>query len=89
MTAKRPGFDDKTESVRMDFSYQNSLVEPDHPDAYERVIVDAVKGDHSLFATSQEVLATWRVLQPVLDAWERSNDDLKSYEFGSDGPEIL
>jgi glucose-6-phosphate 1-dehydrogenase len=89
LTAKRPGFDDKTESVRMDFSYQNSFVEPDHPDAYERVIVDAVKGDHSLFATSQEVLATWRVLQPVLDAWERSNDDLKSYEFGSDGPEIL
>lgn len=89
LTAKRPGFDDKTEMVRMDFSYQNTFTEPGHPDAYERVIVDAVKGDHSLFATSEEVLATWRVLQPVLDAWERSSEDLMSYEFGSDGPKIV
>jgi glucose-6-phosphate 1-dehydrogenase len=86
LTAKRPGFEDKTEAVRMDFSYQNTFVEPGHPDAYERVLVDAVKGDHSLFATSEEVLATWSILQPVLNAWTRSSDDLKTYAVGSDGP---
>jgi glucose-6-phosphate 1-dehydrogenase len=86
LTAKRPGFEDKTEAVRMDFSYQNTFIEPGHPDAYERVLVDAVKGDHSLFATSEEVLATWRILQPVLNDWTRSSDDLKTYAIGSDGP---
>jgi glucose-6-phosphate 1-dehydrogenase len=86
LTAKRPGFEDKTEVVRMDFSYQNTFIEPGHPDAYERVLVDAFKGDHSLFATSEEVLTTWRILQPVLNAWTRSSDDLKTYEVGSDGP---
>jgi glucose-6-phosphate 1-dehydrogenase len=86
LTAKRPGFEDKTEAVRMDFSYQNNFVEPGHPDAYERVLVDAVRGDHSLFATSEEVLATWRILQPVLNAWAHNSDDLKIYEIGSDGP---
>jgi glucose-6-phosphate 1-dehydrogenase len=88
LIAKRPGFDDKTETVHMDFSYQNTFAEPGHPDAYERVIVDAVKGDHSLFATSEEVLATWRILQPVLDAWEKGSQDLLSYEIGSEGPPI-
>jgi glucose-6-phosphate 1-dehydrogenase len=89
LTAKQPGFEDKTETVHMDFSYHNTFTEPGHPDAYERVIVDAVKGEHSLFATSEEVLATWRILQPVLDAWEQGSDDLVNYEFGSDGPKIL
>ncbi len=88
LTAKRPGFEDKTETVQMDFSYQNAFVEPGHPDAYERVIVDAVKGDHSLFATSEEVLASWRIIQPVLDVWEGSSKDLISYAVGSDGPHI-
>lgn len=86
LTVKRPGFDDKTDVVKMDFSYKNNFVEPEHPDAYERVLVDAVRGDHSLFATSAEVLEAWRILQPVLTAWEQSSDDLKTYQHGTDIP---
>lgn len=58
-----------------------------HPDAYERVLLDAIRGDHTLFATSQEVLASWRALQPVIEAWSRSADNLIIYQSGSAGPQ--
>ena len=88
LRVKRPGFADSMESVRMDFSYQSVFAEPQHPDAYERVLVDAVRGDHSLFATSDEIMEAWRILQPVLDKWEQSDEDLATYMPGSDGPAL-
>ncbi|MGH7141948.1 MAG: glucose-6-phosphate dehydrogenase [Candidatus Saccharimonadales bacterium] len=88
LVVKRPGYEHKTETVQMDFGYHDSFTEPQHPDAYERVLVDAVKGDHSLFTTSQEVLSAWAILQPVLDAWQKGGADLKSYQPGSAGPTI-
>jgi glucose-6-phosphate 1-dehydrogenase len=54
--------------------------------AYEKVFSDAINGDHSLFASSPEIIASWRVLQPVIDAWSQSSDDLAVYEQGSAGP---
>ena len=89
LTVKRPGFEDKVEIVQMDFSYHGAFNEADHPDAYERVLVDAIRGDHSLFATSAEILASWRILQPVFDAWKQHSDDLQTYERGSNGPTAL
>src|SRR4030088_3318340 len=86
LIVKRPGFEDRTETVQMDFSYHGAFTEPHHPDAYERVLADAVRGDHSLFTTSDEVLASWRILQRASNAWEQSNTDLKSYPPGSNGP---
>lgn len=86
LTVKQPGFDDRTETTHMDFSYKHAFGDNSHPDAYERVLVDAVKGDHSLFATSQEVLESWRIVQPVLSAWSQDSDDLSYYEPGSGGP---
>lgn len=88
LAVKRPGFDDKTEMVKMDFSYHGVFNEPTHPDAYERVLADAIRGDRSLFATSGEVLASWRILQPVLDAWSMlEGAALPTYAPGSEGPE--
>lgn len=87
LAVKRPGFEDRIETVRMDFSYHGVFAEPEHPDAYERVLVDAIKGDHTLFATSREVLEAWRILQPVLDIWGMSATGPVAYEPGSEGPE--
>lgn len=86
LTVKRPGFDTKTEIVDMDFSYHGAFNEPEHPDAYERVLTDAIRGDHSLFATSGEILAAWRILQPILTAWRQNGDGLLTYEENSSGP---
>ncbi|HWB38745.1 MAG TPA: glucose-6-phosphate dehydrogenase [Candidatus Saccharimonadales bacterium] len=86
LLAKKPGFDDKLQTAAMDFSYQQNFDDHGHPNAYERVLVDAVKGDHTLFTTSEEVLASWRVVQPILDEWSKNSSDLMMYEPGSSGP---
>jgi glucose-6-phosphate 1-dehydrogenase len=86
LVTKQPGYTQTLQTTTMDFSYQHDFDNHGHPNAYERVLVDAVRGDHTLFATSQEVLASWRVVQPVLDAWRQHSDDLRFYELGSGGP---
>ena len=84
LVTKKPGFNDELQTTAMDFSYSHDFDNHGHPDAYERVLVDAVRGDHTLFATSEEVLASWRVVQPVLQEWAKNSDDLKLYKQGSD-----
>jgi glucose-6-phosphate 1-dehydrogenase len=86
LLTKKPGFDDELQTVAMDFSYAQNFEHHEHPNAYERVLMDAMRGDHTLFATSQEVLASWRIIQPVLDQWAKGSDDLVTYEPGTMGP---
>ncbi len=88
LTVKQPGFDDRTEITHMDFSYQQAFGSSTHPDAYERVLVDAVRGDHSLFATGDEVLESWRIVQPLLSAWSQDSEDILYYDPGSSGPRL-
>lgn len=54
--------------------------------AYEQVLLDATRGDHTLFVTSGEVLASWHIIQPVLDEWAKNGDDLEIYQPGTAGP---
>lgn len=86
LVVKEPGFTDRMHHAALDFRYKDTFQGKQHIDAYERVLMDAVRGDQSLFASDHEVLATWRVLQPVLDAWEDSGDSLLTYKAGSEGP---
>ncbi|HSX23821.1 MAG TPA: glucose-6-phosphate dehydrogenase [Candidatus Saccharimonadales bacterium] len=86
LQVKKPGFAQAIETVVMDFSYEKTFDNHGHPDAYERVLVDAVKGDHTLFATAEEVLAGWRIIQPVVEAWSKNGENLLAYRFGSAGP---
>jgi glucose-6-phosphate 1-dehydrogenase len=83
---KKPGFDDDVEHVQMDFCYSEKL-NVMHPDAYERVLVDTMRGDKTLFATSQEVLASWHITEPILHAWQHGLSPLHHYTNGSWGPE--
>ncbi len=86
LKVKKPGFTQNTQTALMDFDYEKTFDNHGHPDAYERVLVDAVKGDHTLFATAEEVLAGWRIVQSVIDAWAKDGRSLKLYAKGSDGP---
>lgn len=85
---KKPGFERKLQTAPMEFSYQQVFDTHGHPDAYERVLVDAIRGDNTLFATSEEVMAAWKILQPVLNEWGKSGKDLHHYAKGSMGPEL-
>jgi len=88
LKVKRPGFGDALEQAVMDYSYQHDGI-LSHPDAYERVLLDAVKGDRTLFATSDQVLASWRIIEPLIEAWRDNSKELKIYESGSTGPSLV
>lgn len=84
---KEPGYERKLQKRRLSFEYDREFGRL--PDAYEQVLVDAMRGNHSLFASSDEVLASWQILQPVLDCWSMTSSDLKIYKPGSTIAEVL
>ncbi len=88
LRVKKPGFDNVMEHVEMDFSYHRTFLAEKQPTAYERVLVDAIKGNHTLFATSGEIIESWRVVQPVMDAWAGNDSGMIVYKNGSAGPKI-
>jgi glucose-6-phosphate 1-dehydrogenase len=84
LLAKKPGLATELQTAAMDFSYQQNFGNDAQPNAYERVLVDAIRGDHTLFATSEEVFESWRIVQPVLDEWAK-HDKVASYQVGESG----
>lgn len=85
---KRPGYDQEMQLVPMDFRYERNFESGSHPNAYERVLVDAIRGDRTLFATGNELLASWRILQPVIDEWAQNDPEVQVYQPGSHGPTL-
>jgi glucose-6-phosphate 1-dehydrogenase len=83
--AKRPGPINQIEPVEMEFSYNEAFgAEP--PEAYERLLLDAMNGDATLFTRSDEVQAAWRFVNPILEAWgEEGGKALPQYKAGSWG----
>jgi glucose-6-phosphate 1-dehydrogenase len=86
--SKRPGYDRELEKVDLAFSYKENKREL--ADAYERVLIDAIHSDHSLFTSSAEVEASWQILQPLQNAWGMSDgSDLQIYKPGSHPEKII
>ncbi|MFH2039621.1 MAG: glucose-6-phosphate dehydrogenase [Chloroflexota bacterium] len=84
--AKLPDSDQDMLPVDMDFHYRDSFHE-NLPDAYERLLMEALEGDASLFTRSDMIEATWRLIDPVLLSWEGENQPkLFLYSSGSWGP---
>ena len=77
--SKRPGFDRQLERVQPAFHYREQA---DTPQPYEQVFLSAIQGDHTLFTSHEEVLASWKILEPVQRLWSKSSDDLVIYEPG-------
>lgn len=87
MNCKVPGLGTIIQPVKMDFRY-GSYFGMTPPEAYERLICDCMAGDGTLFARDDEVLASWKLLSPVLKAWESSAATrFPNYASGSWGPE--
>ncbi len=77
----------ESRSVDMEFHYRDSFNQQTLPDAYERLLLDALKGDASLFARSDEIDLAWQLIDPLLQAWEmQDNPSLVSYTPGTWGP---
>ena len=84
----RSGLAKETETVRMDFDYERAFYGM-AGEAYERDIIDAVRGDQSLFATAQEVLTSWRIVENVLQAWGADGKNIRMYPVGAPAHEIV
>jgi glucose-6-phosphate 1-dehydrogenase len=85
--AKVPETTAQLRSVEMDFRYAEDFDGIVLPDAYERLLLDALHGDASLFAREDEVELSWRIMDPVVQGF--ASDDappLETYERGSWGP---
>jgi glucose-6-phosphate 1-dehydrogenase len=83
--AKVPGQSFRVRSVSMDFFYGAAFLE-ETPEAYERLILDALLGDPTLFIRSDEVEHAWRICDPILTAWDEGRAPLAGYEAGTWGP---
>jgi glucose-6-phosphate 1-dehydrogenase len=75
--------------VPLDMSFAEALGETgtDIPDAYERLIMDVIRGNQTLFMRGDEVEAAWAWTDPIVAAWEARGDRPKPYDPGSSGPE--
>ncbi|PXX09845.1 glucose-6-phosphate dehydrogenase [Mycolicibacterium moriokaense] len=82
--SKVPGSAMEVRDVNMDFSYGSAFAE-DSPEAYERLILDMLLGEPSLFPTNAEVELSWEILDPVLGDWA-SHGKPDAYESGTWGP---
>ncbi len=84
--AKVPGMRMRLEEVAMDFNYGHSFAGAS-PEAYERLLLDAMLGDPTLFIRSDEVEYAWRIITPLLKAWQSpSPPHLPNYDAGTWGP---
>jgi glucose-6-phosphate 1-dehydrogenase len=83
--AKVPGQAFEVRSVSMDFSYSETFTEPGS-DGYERLLLDVMTGDPTLFIRTDEVEQAWRIVDPILEAWGDGGVQLARYAAGTWGP---
>jgi glucose-6-phosphate 1-dehydrogenase len=83
--AKIPGTRMRIRPVNMEFLYGTSFMSQS-PEAYERLILDAMRGDATLFTRNDEVEAQWEICDPIVRKWEATPGPLPRYEAGTQGP---
>ena len=83
---KIPGAGYKVQNVNMDFHYSD-LAQNKIPEAYERLLLDCMIGDSTLYARADAVRASWKFVDPILTAWKNNPDiPLYFYESNTWGP---
>jgi glucose-6-phosphate 1-dehydrogenase len=85
LVAKIPGARMAVRPVNMEFLYGTSFLSQS-PEAYERLILDTMRGEATLFARNDEVEAAWAICDPILQAWSKTPGPLAQYPAGSAGP---
>ena len=88
VTIKEPGPGGmRLMDVPLDMSFAEALGDTNVPDAYERLIMDVIRGNQTLFMRGDEVEAAWAWTDPIIEDWKTRNDVPKPYDVGSSGPE--
>jgi glucose-6-phosphate 1-dehydrogenase len=85
--AKIPGPQMRIRPVHMEFRYGTAFLS-ESPEAYERLILDAMRGEATLFTRNDEIEALWAIVDPILSAWhDETSSPIPQYPAGSAGPE--
>ncbi len=86
LNAKVPGLETRTQPVKMSFRYATTFGS-NTPEAYERLVLDAMIGDGTLFIRGDEAETSWKLYTPVLDSWQsQGRKGMEEYAAGSWGP---
>ncbi|SFS44901.1 glucose-6-phosphate dehydrogenase [Paenibacillus sp. BC26] len=85
INAKKPGVDNVVQPVSMEFC-QSCMIGINTPEAYERLIYDAARGESTYFTRWDEVAQAWSFVDRIADAWREDSSDLQLYPAGSWGP---
>jgi glucose-6-phosphate 1-dehydrogenase len=88
LVAKKPGLANQMQRVEMSFNYEQAFGPGPAPDAYEHVLHDGIRGDQTLFATSDEVLASWAIVDPIAREWSKGPKGLVIYDPGSTAEQV-
>ncbi len=83
LVAKKPGLTTSLEPVDMEFCYKTSFDVP-QPDAYERLLIDIIVGDQTLFLGQVE--QSWKIIDPIRRVWDSGKPKLEIYKSGLWGP---
>ena len=83
---KRPGMQYQIQPVRMDFAYSSAFHETQLPEAYERLLLDVLRGDSTLFTRDDELEAAWEFVDPVLNYYEKGRVAPEPHPAGTWGP---
>ena len=86
LNAKIPGLETRTQPVKMNFKYATTFGS-NTPEAYERLVLDAMIGDGTLFIRGDETEQSWKLITPIHEAWATlGREGLDTYAAGSWGP---
>lgn len=87
LLVKRPGLDMGTEMSELDLDYRRRFPDAVIPDAYSRLILEAIRGDQQHFLRRDELRAAWAIFTPLLNKIDAGEVPVVPYTFGSRGPE--
>ncbi|MFW5714438.1 MAG: glucose-6-phosphate dehydrogenase, partial [Brevefilum sp.] len=88
LQTKQPGAGMATHSADIDYAYAQDFEQRDLPEAYERLLLDAIQGDATLFTRADEIELAWHIIDPVLERWQTEDDPAcHLYPPGGWGPE--
>lgn len=85
---KKPGYENDLQKLQLEFNYSKSFNNK-LPEAYEQIIVDAIRSRQNLFASSDEVIASWKIFDNLLNVWQGNDRGLVEYEKGNSTEQIL
>ena len=81
--ARKPGHGMEIEERALSFDYREAFQEEEFADAYERLLLNCIQGDQTQFVSTEEIMAEWKFVDPILRSWQENKVSLKMYKPGT------